>query len=204
MINIDIDLNRRNVKLTEFKKNKTIVNDFGNISVNGADGVLVSIKLMIFAVTKIFIYHKDYSDKEFIFHINDAQIINLIKNETCDIYEKINPEWHNEFDNKTLSELGRLLSMLKKLPSKDILYIKPNEIFNNTEHMLIHERAKLVQEQSSCDKKLQDILHDIEYGYCEYPEKTIKNIENNRLKRRKIKEDIKAIDNKLHSLSKKV
>lgn len=202
MINIDIDKNKRTVVIKEIQNNKTIINKFGNISINGADGILVSVKLVIFAITKIFIYHKNYADKEFMFYINDPELIKLIKSDTNDIYKKINFEWHTQFNNKTVSELGRLLSMFKKLPSKDILCKEANENFTEVELNLILKRDGLIQEQSICDKKLQDVLHKIEYGHYNNAEKVIENIRRLRIQRSLIKKNIKNIDIKLCNLSK--
>ena len=97
-------------------------------------------------------------------------------------------------DNKTLSELGRLLSLLNKIPFKNVLYwIEDEEYIRNEKY------EKYAKMQSEYDEAIQKLLHhiqglkdkELESDYCI---SLIKEIRRVRLEREKVKKEIRKID----------
>lgn len=175
------------------KKNR-LIKKYENISRNNIE-LLNSTKLLIFALNKIFVMDKNhYNDEEYIFNISDEKLITYLKTEYDFFYEKINKDWKNELDNKTLSELGRLLSLLNKIPFKNVLYwIEDEEYIRNEKY------EKYAKMQSEYDEAIQKLLHhiqglkdkELESDYCI---SLIKEIRRVRLEREKVKKEIRKID----------
>lgn len=153
MIHIYIDKNERRVILKNNKQK--LIKEYSNISTKNSKDILISIKLLIYSLNKIFNLNKNFNDEDYIFHINDSSIIKYIKDENY-FFEKVDIEWRDELDDKTYSELGNFLSMFKKIYSKDIEYWVKDELYN-----LSVEKESLYIKQSECDKEIQDILHEI-------------------------------------------
>lgn len=153
MIYVYIDKNERCVT---FKNNKKkLIKEYNNISTKNSTDKLISIKLLIYSINKIFNLNKRFNDENYIFYINDESLIKYIKDENY-FYEKVNAEWKNELDEKTYSELGNFLKMFKRIYGKDILYWIKDELYS-----LSNEKENLYLKQSKCDIKIQDILHEI-------------------------------------------
>lgn len=194
MKKIIIDNSKNNVKIFCVKVNKDkLLGDYSNIKTS-SDELLSAIKLIIFSINKIRIIDKNYiNDEEYIFYIDNKEIIDLIKNET-DFLIKILPEYHLLYNNVTVSEIGRLLSMLSKFNSKDILFLN-----NSKDYNLKCKREELYSRQSYCDTTTQDILHKIQntdlsaLSFDEALELLYK-IKNIRIERCLVKQEIKMLN----------
>ena len=132
-------------------------------------------------------------DEEYLFYINNNEVVNLIKEET-DFLVKINPEFHLLYNKVTVSEIGRLLSLLNKLPNKDIVFLDDTK-----EYDLKCKREELYSKQSYCDTLTQDILHKIQNTDIEslsYKEalSILLQIKDIRLERCLVKEEIKSVN----------
>lgn len=153
MIHVYIDKNERQVILKNNKQK--LIKEYSNISTKNSKDILISIKLLIYSINKIFLLNKRVNDDDYLFHINDEALIKYIKDENY-FYEKVRIEWKDDLDDKTYSELGNFLSMFKRIYGKDIIYWVKDELFN-----LSSEKEALYLKQSECDIKIQDILHEI-------------------------------------------
>lgn len=154
MVNIYIDKNKREIVVKD-KKDK-IIKKYSNLSTKNSDGIRRSVKLFMYSLNKIFLINR-YNDEEYMFFINDEELISIIKLENDLFRTSINKEWHNIYDKKTVSEIGTFLSFLKRIKNKNAIYWERSELFN-----LKDEKENLYLEQSECDKNVQDILHEIQ------------------------------------------
>ena len=194
MKKIIIDNYRNHIKIFEVKKNKEkLLIEYSNIKTSNEE-LLSSIKLIIFAINKIKNIDKNFvMDEEYLFYINNNEVVNLIKEET-DFLVKINPEFHLLYNKVTVSEIGRLLSLLNKLPNKDIVFLDDTK-----EYDLKCKREELYSKQSYCDTLTQDILHKIQNTDIEslsYKEalSILLQIKDIRLERCLVKEEIKSVN----------
>lgn len=198
MINIYIDVNKREVTIKD-RKDK-IVNKYSNISTKNKEGLSKSLKLFMYSLNKIFLDSR-YNDKEYLFNINDCQLLNIIKLENDNFRETVNKEWHDIYDKNIVSQLGTFLHFLSKINAKNILYWERDELFE-----LKDKKQVLYTEQSKYDVELQNILHSIDDIKTSEitPEKayailiSIKEVRNKRIN---IKKKIKKIEREERCIS---
>lgn len=173
-------------------KLKTIIK-YENIARN-EDDKLNSIKLIIFSINKIMVLDKQFYDEEYIFNLTDNDMLKYLKDECDFFYKKVNKDWKYELDNKSLSEIGRLLSLLSRFNFKDINYWIEDKEYKRNE-----KREKLSKIQSEYDLKIQEYLHIIQNLKDEEINKDIcidliKKIRDTRRERANIKKQIKKLD----------
>lgn len=166
---------------------------YENLSKNDIP-MLNSIKLIIFSINKLMVLDKRYYDEEYLFYITDENILKYIKDDNSFFYKKVDKEWKYDLENKVLSEIGRLLSLLSRFNFIDINYWIEDE-----EYRINEKRESLARIQSEYDSKIQDYLHMIqkmdEYELTEKNcVKLIREIRKVRLERDDIKKQIKKLD----------
>lgn len=199
MIKIYIDKNLREVTFKDRKEK--MIKQYTNLSTKNSEGVLITIKLIIYSLNKIFNMNTKYDDEEYVFYINDEELFKYIKDtDQNTFYEKVNKDWRTSLEGKTYCELGRLLAIFKKLHNKDIVTWERDELFN-----LRNEKEKLYACQSECDIETQDILHAIQQlRDDEVTEQIcisfIIKLRNVRKRRNKIKTGIKGLERRERSL----
>lgn len=166
---------------------------YENLSKNDIP-ILNSIKLIIFSINKLMVLDKRYYDEEYLFYITDENILKYIKDNYSFFYKKVDKEWKYDLENKVLSEIGRLLSLLSRFNFIDINYWIEDE-----EYKINEKRESLAKIQSEYDSKTQDYLHIIQkLNDDEITEKTcmklIREIRDVRRERENIKKQIKKLD----------
>lgn len=200
MLNIYIDTFNNEITLRDGKNR--LIKKYSNLSTQKSNELLSSIKLLMISLNKIFNMNSRYYDEVYMFYITNNELLTYIKSDEFNIRTHIKREWRNELDNKTLSELGNLLNIFKKINSKDIVYW---DMENDDRYALRIERERLNDCQSKIDSQIQDILHDIQkLKDDEITEAKalsfIMNIRHLRKERNKIKTSIKNIEQKERTL----
>ena len=179
-------------KVTIKDKKNRIVKSFENISTNNKDSVRLSIKFLMFAINKVF-SKKGFNDEDYIFYINDKEIINFIKDtDSNTIYKKVLKDWHDNLDLNTISELGNFLVQFNKINSKDIEYFE-----EDIEYLLQEKKQELLNKLSMYDSQIQDELHIIrelsDKDVIEHAEIRILKLRELSIKRVLVKKELKKI-----------
>ncbi|NLZ33669.1 MAG: hypothetical protein GX889_01940 [Clostridiales bacterium] len=193
MVNIFIDINKREVSFRDDKLR--LIKRYSNISTKNKEDLDKTTRLFIYALNKIFL-NRFYYDENYMFYVNNKEIIDLIKTENNNFLRRINKNWHKTLTKDTISQLGNFLSLFNRIKNKNLLYWENKELYE-----IIDKKEKLYQLQSECDIKIQDILHQIQkLPNEEIVEdiciKLILEIKNLRLERSKIKNKIKLLEKK--------
>lgn len=199
---LNIYINTLNNEITFRDGKNRLVKQYSNLSTQKSNELLSSIKLLMISLNKIFNMNNRYYDEVYMFYITNNELLDYIKADEFNIRTHIKRDWKNELDNKTLSELGNLLNIFKKIDSKDIVFW---DMENDERYALRVERERLNERQSKIDSQIQDILHDIQnLKDDEITESKalsfIMNIRHLRKERNKIKTNIKNIEQKERTL----